>query len=265
MGGQPSPNNSRLTDGIRIFEDINIIHQFGDVVTTDAKSADIYDNGDTVTRYPWLNAAEKLDVVSADANDAGAGTAAQTIEIHGLNASYERLTATVTLNGVTPVEDVQGTGADGLFYDWFRVNHAMTIDYGGDPDDAIGTNEGNITMTGATSGKVLATILAGEGHTLMTMYTIPTPLTLALDLIQIHVEESPTKKPVLVNFCARQPGKAWQVFHKLHLISGTARRTFEVPRIFAAKTDLFLQAVTLEAVAVGAEFEGRLIGYDISA
>lgn len=47
---------------------------------------------------------EDVDVVSADAADASAGTGARTVKIWYLDASFNEGSETVTLNGTTPVE-----------------------------------------------------------------------------------------------------------------------------------------------------------------
>ena len=45
-----------------------------------------------------------IDVVSADAADAAAGTGAQTVKVTYLDASFNQASETISMNGTTPVE-----------------------------------------------------------------------------------------------------------------------------------------------------------------
>ena len=126
------------------------------------KSADYETIWDGSNFYPWPTAAETLSVVSDDANDTSAGTGARTVEIEGLDSSWDVLTETVTMNGTTPVVTT------GLF---LRVYRARVVTAG-----SSGTNEGTITFTNTTSSNVIAQIsvdTSGFGQTLMACYTIP--------------------------------------------------------------------------------------------
>ena len=53
--------------------------------------------------YPWMSAADQLEVLSSSANDTSAGTGARTVELQGLDSSWNLLTETVTMNGTSAV------------------------------------------------------------------------------------------------------------------------------------------------------------------
>lgn len=55
------------------------------------------------TSYAQLTSGTALEVVSASANDAAAGTGARTVLVQGLDSSYLPFSETITLNGTTPV------------------------------------------------------------------------------------------------------------------------------------------------------------------
>lgn len=99
----------------------------------------------------FLTAAETLDVVSTDANDAAAGTGAQSVIIRGLDSSRREQTEIVTLNGTTPVTTINT---------WLGVNRMETYIVGsGD------VNAGVITATASTAATLQAHMPAGEGTT----------------------------------------------------------------------------------------------------
>lgn len=79
-----------------------------------------------------MTTADTLDVVSDSANDAAAGTGAQTILISGIDANALSQTEIVTLNGVTPVTTVNT---------WLGVNRVVVLSSG-----SLQANAGNITL-----------------------------------------------------------------------------------------------------------------------
>jgi hypothetical protein len=117
------------------------------------KSTDYETIWDGSNLYPWPTAAETLSVVSDDA---------RTVEIEGLDSSWNVLTETVTMNGLTPVVTT------GLF---LRVYRVRVVTAG-----STGVNEGTITCTNTTSSNVIGQISLGSsgfGQSLMALYTVP--------------------------------------------------------------------------------------------
>jgi hypothetical protein len=86
------------------------------------------------------DAAYKLQVVSASANDTVAGTGARTLRIGGLDANYDPIEEVVNLNGTTAVETVNS---------FLRVFYAEVLSAG----TGI-TNAGaiNVVKTGTSAG-----------------------------------------------------------------------------------------------------------------
>lgn len=77
---------------------VNIIGYNPSVSTT---ASTIWSGG--ATSYVQLTTGTALEVVSASANDAAAGTGARTIRVSGVDSSYLPFTEVITLNGVTAV------------------------------------------------------------------------------------------------------------------------------------------------------------------
>lgn len=77
---------------------INLVGYNPSVSTT---ASPIWSGG--ATGYVQLTAGAALEVVSASANDAAAGTGARTVRVDGVDSTYTPFSEIVTLNGVTPV------------------------------------------------------------------------------------------------------------------------------------------------------------------
>ena len=105
-----------------------------------------------------LTSAETVDLVSADANDALAGTGARSVKVTGLDGSYAAQTETVNLNGVTTVTTTNS----------FLVVYRIEV-------TAVGsgaTNAGIITAQSTTSSKVFAAIEAGRGRSAAAVWAV---------------------------------------------------------------------------------------------
>jgi hypothetical protein len=117
--------------------------------------------------YPFLAAASLLEVVSADADDAAAGTGARTISIAALDANYVSVTVTATLNGVTPV----ALGTVPLL----RINSVRVTSAG-----STGTNEGILTVRVAGGGATVTLVPARYGWARQTVFTVPAGFSLSI-------------------------------------------------------------------------------------
>ena len=82
--------------------------------------------------YPWQTVADQLEVLSSSANDSSAGTGARTVELQGLDSSWNLLTETITMNGTTAVTT---TGS------FLRIFRARVVTAG-----TSLRNEGDITI-----------------------------------------------------------------------------------------------------------------------
>lgn len=128
----------------------SFVHKFGAVPAMSTNTTGtIWDVNDTV--YPWSAWATSgaVTVDRASTSDAG-----KHITVVGLDANYEPLTEVVTLTNPT------GNASTGSFV---RVFRAFVSD--GE------TNEGLISIK--RNSTVVASITAGKGQTLMSVYTVP--------------------------------------------------------------------------------------------
>lgn len=127
--------------------------------------------------YPFMDAAGSLEIVSASADDAAAGTGARTVTIDFLDANYVESSVTVTLNGTTAVA-ISGT--------WFRINGATVITAGSGR-----VNAGDITIRDAGAGATRSIMPAGAGILKQSIFTVPAAHTLCLTAL-VHSINRPT-------------------------------------------------------------------------
>ena len=109
--------------------------------------------------YPFPSTAGTISCVSASASDT-----AVTMLISGLDSTFSPVTASVTLNGTTPVVTTQV---------FLRINSVTTT---------AGNAVGNVTFTRGST--VIAQVNAGLGQTQMAIYTVPKGYTMFLTYLQ---------------------------------------------------------------------------------
>ena len=121
---------------------------------------------------------ETIEAVSSLAADGVAGAGARTIEVTFLDANWEEVTETLTMNGTTPTTPTTVTG--------YRVLSAKVKDVG----TYHGSNLGNITLQTSTSGDVLGYMSIGSGGTEQTIYTVPAGKTMYITDILVSVGQA---------------------------------------------------------------------------
>lgn len=114
--------------------------------------------------YAYPSSASQLTLVSDSASD----TSALSVQINGLDSSYNLLSEVIALNGTTNVTSVNS---------YFRINNMVCIN---------GNNAGNVTakISTTTYAKINATI----GQTQMSLYTVPAGYTFYLSYLQANAD-----------------------------------------------------------------------------
>jgi hypothetical protein len=124
--------------------------------------------------YVYPASAQVMVVASTSANDAAAGTGAQTVVVQGLNANYNQIQETVTLNGQTGVNTTNS---------FLRVTH-MYLATTGTGLAAAGTiSVGTGTVTAGVPAVVYLNYLARSGAT-SAIWTVPAGYTAYINAIQ---------------------------------------------------------------------------------
>lgn len=105
--------------------------------------------------------AETWEILSTDANDALAGTGAQTVAIVSLDDNYVERVTTVSLDGITPVI---------LANTHFRTRDATVLTAGSDTSN---TNIGDLIIRVSGGGTERMRIPSGVGDCKSLIYTVP--------------------------------------------------------------------------------------------
>ena len=202
----------------------------------------IWETGDD---YPWQSSAVTVDVVSDDTDDDVAGTGARTLRIQGLDGSYNLAEETVDMDGTTTVTTTQ------TFLRVFR----MSVETAG----TSGNNEGTITVTYTGGSDVAATITAGNGQTLMTLYTIPAGYTGYLLSMNIS---SGKDQEMEFKFIQRDNGvanAAFQTKQFLDVRGGQTTVIFNAINIIPQKSDIYVSGKASSTSSASASFDLLLV------
>ena len=150
MGYVPGNEVNPVPFGIPLalgqYTELSGVQKFGYNASVGTNFETIWDGGGS---YVFPTTATTAAVASTSGDDAGA-----TITVEGLDGNYAPVSETITV----------GTTGTQLFH---RVHRAYLVE----PGTGETTNVGDITIT--VNSLTVAQILAGNGQTLMCVYTVP--------------------------------------------------------------------------------------------
>lgn len=184
--------------------------------------------------YSYLAAAATLTVSSSSTDDASAGTGARTVEISGLDADYNEISETVTLNGQTAVNTTK---------EYLRIFRGIvrTAGSGGQNAGVIYAGTGTVT-SGVPDNKYL-TIAIGDNQTLMALWTVPAGYTAYLTQLDVTVATTQNNKYCTATLVARPLGQVFQVKDKFVKSESSHHQEYRFPLRFEEKTDLEVRAI----------------------
>ena len=199
---------------------------------------------ENATTYTYITSASTLTLVSTSASD---NTSASVL-ISGLDSSFNIISETLFLNGVTGVTTVNS---------YFRVNSMILVS----PGTSQTTNVGTITLK--QSSNVIAQINAGIGKTQMSIYTVPAGYSFYLDLAEVNTSNSYTSSNIItysVQAINNTTGVKLAVLQQPFVSIYLANRASD-PFVYTEKTDIQWQLVTSTATTVNAGLiiAGKLI------
>lgn len=220
------------------------LFKFGTRSTVAANTQSVVWEGPTAL-YPYLSAAEQLKVSSSSANDVAEGTGARTLTIYGLNDAFEEITETLTMTGLTPVTTANS---------YRRIYRAFVATCG-----TLYANAGNITIANNAANSTLVYIPAGDGQTLMTLWTVP--LGHKAYITQIAASTNSNKGARVSVFTRYNDGGIlypWRIRYRAYLFSGDDVVRFNIPLDIPEKTDIEVRVITPTSsgdTSMGATFE----------
>lgn len=208
-------DNSQLAEAIHIAsgdtKGVSHINKFG----FGAATTNPYTVWDGDSNYPYPTSAGVITVTT------GAADSGVDVEYTGLDSNYVQVTETIT-----------GTQAGGTGTQPFlRVFRGVVINHSG-------TNAADITAT--INGKEAAIVTAGEGQTLMAVYTVPAHCTAYMKCLHA----APTKKDndTIITLKSRPFGGTFNTKGKFSSTGDPVHYEYHVPIKFDAKTDIEIKA-----------------------
>jgi len=221
----------------------SMVNKFGYNPTIGSGSFEtIWETGDN---YSWQSTAVTVDVVSDNVNDDVAGTGARTLRIQGLDGSYNFAEETVDMDGTTTVTTTQ------TFLRVFR----MSVETAG----SSGNNEGTITVTYTGGSDVAATISAGNGQTLMALYTIPAGYTGYLLSMNISSGKDQEMNFKFIQRDNSVANAAFQTKQFLDVRGGQTTVIFNAINVIPEKSDIYVSGKGSSTSSASASFDLLLV------
>ena len=237
-GGATEPFDLQVARGQIMGHSIVSLFGYQSSVTTTA--IPIWENA---TTYTYITTASTLTLVSTSASD---DTSAK-ILISGLDSSFNPISETLAMNGVTGVTTVNS---------YFRVNSLLMVS----PGTSQNTNVGTITLK--QSSNIVAQINVGIGKSQSTIYTVPAGYSFYLDLAEVNTSNSYTGSTIItykVQAINNNTGVKLNVLQQPFVSIYTANRSSD-PFFYPEKTDIQWQLITSTGtIAAGVIVTGKLI------
>lgn len=195
--------------------------------------------------YVFPTQARIHDLVSTDAADTAVGTGARTVLVEGLDADYQEISETITLNGITPVLTT---------LQYIRIN-LMTVRSAG----SGGKNAGVVTATAQVDSTVTSLLSIGTNRSQQCIFTVPTNV----DFLINHFYIALGKQMATEVTCTILVRPFNEVFQTGATIAGNSTGTtdtlhpFNPPVRIKAKSDIMLRAsVSSNNTEIHAGFDG---------
>jgi len=180
-------------------------------------------------------AALQMTVSSTNANDTAAGTGARTVVVQGVDANYNEVTETVTLNGQTAVT---------MSASLLRVNYAYVATAGSGNSAAGDIYIGTGTVTAGVPATTYDIIKFDYNVTTTGSYTVPAGYTAYVSQGLFSAGQTTGASPVQGRLLTRGVDNIRRTAAVTTVNNGVANYVFEYPLAVSEKT-------TLEATAVG--------------
>lgn len=226
------------------------LHKFGFNPDVDDALETVWAQGGL---YSYLSVATVLKVSSSSTADDSAGTGARTVQLFGLDANYDEINETVTLDGQTAVNTTKS---------YLRINRMIVRSAGSGATNAGVIYAGTGTVTAGVPANKYATIAVGDGQSLMALWTVPAGYTLYVAQTDVTVATTQNNKYSTVSLVARPLGEVFQVKDRFVKAESQATIDYAFPLRFEEKTDIEYRCIGDSAgadIAISAAIDGVYI------
>jgi len=199
------------------------------------------------TVYAYLSAAAAIGISSSSANDTSAGTGARTVTIYGLDANYNLINETVTLNGQTAVNTVNS---------YLRVFHLAVVTAGSGGAAAGTIYAGTGVVTSGVPAVIYGVYTAGNGST-SAIWTVPAGYTAYITSYSAGYGITTANAFGTIAILVRPFGSVFDTTSQLRVSNGSQGWVaFQYPIAVEEKSDIEIRALSSTAGAgVVAEFQ----------
>ena len=206
--------------------------------------------------YSYLAAATVIKISSGSASDASAGTGARTVLIEGLDADYNEVSETVSLNGQTAVNTVNS---------YLRIFDILVLTAGSGGAAAGVIYAGTGAVTTGVPAVVYAEIPVGYGKSQMAIWTVPAGYT-AYITSYAFTTASATANNIVTGAMAIRPFGGVFSFEATAKIGGgnTWDRHFDTYLVVPEKADIELQGAATAAAQATGEIQIIYIQNDVA-
>ena len=221
-----------------------VVHKFGRNPSIGGAPETIWMHGGT---YTYLTSASTVYVSGADAQDSAAGTGARTVTVQGLDANYNEIEETLTVDGAVSTKS------------FLRVFRAFVASAG-----SLQSNKGAVLVsTGASGGgTVLADIgvigsgtTFGLGQTQLALYTIPAGKTGYLCNWNVGIGSYNDTATATLYTRETGNGLIFRTRDIMDVPGGLHQRTYTVPFALPEKADIEVRAIATTGTTVSSAFD----------
>jgi hypothetical protein len=206
--------------------------------------------------YTWPVAAQQMELVSSGAQDTGAGTGIQQVQVFYLDASFAEKSVIITMAGAAAVPTVVA--------DIFRVQTLHAYRFGGNYVAA-----GNIDIRTLGGGTIYGRISQGNTRSRDCRWTVPAGKRIYISSITLSTGSPAGGKNVLFTTRATYddanavvlPPNCFMPYSEILLQDAAFRRPLDRPTTFPTGVDLKVSALSDSA---GAVCTAGLRGYTIA-
>jgi hypothetical protein len=204
---------------------------FGYNPDLDTAEETVWPDGGTVTRAA---AAGVMKVSSSSTDDAAAGTGARTIVVQGLDANYNEISETVTLDGQTAVNTAKS---------FLRINNMYVATAGSGLTSAGTIYIGTGIVTAGVPATIYDLIYVGYNQTTTGFYTVPAGYTAYLHAGNLSVGQASGSSEVTGRLLTIGTNGIPLTAAVVTLNNGFSDYVFETPIPIPEKTSLEARAI----------------------
>ena len=206
--------------------------------------------------YSYLSAASVLKISSGSADDASAGTGARTVRIRGLDANYNEISETVTLNGQTAVNTTNS---------YLRVFSLVVLTAGSGGVNAGILYAGTGTVTSGVPANVFAQVEIGYCSSTMALWTVPAGYTAYVTSYTFTSNSSTANNQITGAVIIRPFGGVFSFEATAKMEGGNSfDRHFDTYLVVQEKSDIQMQVLASAAAQVTGEMHVIYIKNDAS-